>query len=180
MRAVLYLLQQKKRARFKKGAFRMSNSVLYAAWAFAAGVLIPVMMILNGHLGRALGSSWIAVSALFLTGFLTSLVFMAIARPVLPNLAAFSGVPPQFYMGGCVVAFYILSVTILAPKFGVGNTVMFVVMAQLCSSAMIDAWGLFGAAVRPVTALRLAGLAIIVAGVIVTQAAARVQAPSGP
>jgi transporter family-2 protein len=49
------------------------------------------------------------------------------------------------------VAFYVLSITWIAPTFGVGNAVFFVLLGQLVSAAMIDHFGLFGAQVTPVS-----------------------------
>jgi transporter family-2 protein len=47
------------------------------------------------------------------------------------------------------VAFYVLSITYIAPTFGVGNAVFFVLLGQLVSAAIIDHFGLFGAQVKP-------------------------------
>jgi transporter family-2 protein len=73
---------------------------------------------------------------------------------------------------GFGIAFYILSITYVAPRFGVGNAIMLVVAAQIASSAAIDQFGLFGAPQKPIDALRAIGLAIMVIGVVIAQYAA--------
>jgi len=77
----------------------------------------------------------------------------------------FTGITP--------VAFYVLSITFLAPRFGVGNAILFAVTAQLLSSAVIDHFSLAGAELRPLTPLRMAGLTIVIVGVVLTQIADR-------
>ncbi|MGO9932422.1 MAG: DMT family transporter [Steroidobacteraceae bacterium] len=146
----------------------MSN-VSYALWAFAAGALIPLMAILNAGLARAVGGPVQASVILFTTGLLASLVVAVMATVRIPDPPALVGIPPARYAGGIIVAFYVLSITFLAPRFGVGNAILFAVTAQLLSSAVIDHFALAGAALRPLTSMRLLGLAIVIIGVVLTQ-----------
>ena len=139
----------------------------YALWAFAAGVLIPVMAVLNGTLSRATGNPYLATVVLFAIGLGVSVAVLAIKG--IEGAQSLTRVSPQLYLGGVIVAFYVLSVSILAPRFGVGNTILFVVAAQIVTSAVIDHFGLFGAMLRPISALRLAGLVLLVAGLVITQ-----------
>ena len=81
--------------------------------------------------------------------------------------------PKHLFLGGVLVAFYVLSITWIAPTFGVGNAVFFVLLGQLISAALIDHFGLFGASVTPISATRLAGILVMGAGVFLTQIAAR-------
>jgi transporter family-2 protein len=129
----------------------------YALWAFAAGVLIPVMAELNGTLSRATGNPYLATVVLFAVG-------LAVSAAVL-FFKGFDGaqnltrVSPQLYLGGVIVAFYVLSVSALAPRFGVGNTILFVVAAQIVTSAIIDHFA------RPAAAgVRLAAGGACIAG----------------
>jgi transporter family-2 protein len=78
---------------------------------------------------------------------------------------------PLQLVAGLGMAFYLLSATWLAPRFGVGNFVMFVLAGQLVSSALIDHFGLFGAPQRPVDLMRLVGIAVMAAGVVIAQLA---------
>lgn len=68
-----------------------------------------------------------------------------------------------------IVAFYVLSITTLAPRFGVGNAILFVMVAQIFTSAMIDHFGLIGVRARPVALVRVGGLFIMAAGLAITQ-----------
>ena len=154
------------------------STVSYALWAFAAGALIPLMAILNAGLARAVGGPIQAAVILFTIGLVTSLLVAATATARIPTLAAIVRIPPLEFAGGVIVAFYVLSITFLAPRFGVGNAILFAVTAQLFSSALIDHLALAGATLRPLTIMRLLGLAVVIIGVVLTQIADQVAAPS--
>lgn len=141
----------------------------FAVWAAAAGALIPFMAILNGRLGRALGEPLLAPVLLFAVGLLTALTVGFVATGQVPDLRLAMRARPVDFAGGAIVAAYVISVTLLAPRFGIGNAILFVMTAQIFTSALIDHYGLLGAALRPVTAPRLTGLAIMVLGLALSQ-----------
>jgi transporter family-2 protein len=77
--------------------------------------------------------------------------------------------PRHLFLAGVLIAFYVISITFVAPRFGVGNAVFFVLLGQMISAAAIDSFGLFGAQPNALTATRAAGLACMVFGVWLTQ-----------
>lgn len=139
----------------------------YALTMLAAGIGIPVLAALNAALGRHLGAPALAAAVLFCVALLSALVVVAVTGP--RNLAALATAPRHLFLGGVLVAFYVLSITFIAPHFGVGNAVFFVLIGQLISAALIDQFGLFGATQTPLTLTRGAGLALMAAGVLLTQ-----------
>jgi bacterial/archaeal transporter family-2 protein len=145
------------------------STVSYAIWAFAAGALIPLMAVLNAGIARTTGGQIQATIILFAIGLIASLLLAVITTVRLPDFHTLLRVAPQQYAGGVIVGFYVLSITFLAPRFGVGNAILFVVTAQLITSALMDHFGLAGAALRPVTMMRAVGLLIVILGVVVTQ-----------
>jgi bacterial/archaeal transporter family-2 protein len=52
----------------------------------------------------------------------------------------------------------------LAPRIGIGNAVMLVLLGQLVSAALIDHVGLLGAASHPITLTRFIGLVAMAVG----------------
>jgi bacterial/archaeal transporter family-2 protein len=150
----------------------MSN-VTYALWAFAAGALIPLMGILNAGLARTAGGRVQATVILFATGLLAALLLAALTRVRFPDFQALLRIGPYHYLGGLIVGFYVLSITFLAPRFGVGNAILFAVSAQLITSALIDHFALAGAVLRPLTAMRSVGLLTVISGVVITQVSDR-------
>jgi len=142
----------------------MANQVVFSSLMLATGVGIPVAATLSATLGAKYGSSAFAAAVLFLVGLLISIVFMfAVEGGLRPFTKA--SLPFYYYMGGALIAFYILSVTWVAPQFGVGNAVAYVLLGQIISMATIDHFGLLGAPSNAITAQRSVGLILMSVGV---------------
>ncbi|MGB7242424.1 MAG: DMT family transporter [Sulfitobacter sp.] len=134
-----------------------------------AGIGIPLLAALNAALGVRIGSPAVAAFVLFAIALgATTLVMLATGPQALSKLAS---APRHLFLGGVLVAFYVLTVTFIAPKFGVGNAVFFVLLGQLISAAVIDHFGLFGAQTAPLGLIRSGGIALMATGVWLTQMA---------
>jgi transporter family-2 protein len=146
-------------------------SMRLIVWALLAGAGIPIMGILNGRLGRSLGVTLHApVIAITIALILSLVITWAVTKSV-PNIQELAVVKPIEYLGGVIVAFYVISATLLAPRIGVVNFIACAVSAQIIISVLIDHFGLFGAAVREVSLARLGGLALVITGLITSQLA---------
>ena len=141
----------------------------YALIMLLAGIGIPVLAALNAALGQYVGSPAAAALVLFAVAFAATGVAALVTGP--GALAAMAGAPKHLFLGGLFVAFYVLSITYIAPVFGVGNAVFFVLIGQLISAAAIDHFGLFGAQVSPITLTRALGISVMALGVWITQQA---------
>lgn len=140
----------------------------YALTMLAAGIGIPVLAALNAALGQRIGSPVAASTMLFLIAFLlTACVFLVTGSAA--HLAKLPAAPKHLFFAGGFVVFYVLSITFVAPKFGVGNAVFFVLLGQLISAAAIDHFGLFGAQHSPLSLARAGGIGLMAAGVWLTQ-----------
>jgi len=73
--------------------------------------------------------------------------------------------PFYFYLGGLFIVVYVLGITWVAPRFGIGNAISFVLLGQLISMMTIDQFGLMGAPQISLTLPRLVGLVFMVMGV---------------
>ncbi len=144
---------------------------MHAFIMLLAGIGIPILAALNARLGANIGAPAAAALILFLVATLSALVVTLVTGPSALRLVA--GQPPHLFLAGVLVAFYVLSITFIAPTFGVGNAVFFVLLGQLISAALIDHFGLFGAQVQPLTMTRLAGILVMAGGVALTQVAGR-------
>ncbi|WP_372611347.1 DMT family transporter [Aquicoccus sp.] len=145
----------------------MTPTSAYAAVMLAAGIGIPVLAALNAQLGQRLGSPFAAGVILFVVALCAGIVVLLLTGPA-PILKA-PQVPRHLFLAGLLVAFYILSITFVAPRFGVGNAVFFVLLGQLISAAAIDHFGLFGAQISPLSLARAGGITLMAAGVWLTQ-----------
>jgi len=141
----------------------------HALIMLAAGIGIPVLAALNAALGRTIGSPAAAATILFIVAFAVALVAALLTNA--QGFAKLAAAPRHLFLAGVLIAFYVLSITWIAPTMGVGNAVFFVLLGQLISAATIDHFGLFGAQVSSLTWTRAAGIALMAAGVFVTQKA---------
>lgn len=142
-----------------------TSNLLYASIMLLSGLLIPVMAALNASAGAKIGNPYVA-------GMGMVMVAAAGAGLVVIGMRLFEGAEfrldwqaletPWVFAAGLVMAFYMLSITALAPRLGIGTAVFFVLLGQIIAAAMIDHWGLFGAAKSPITWMR--GLGIVLMG----------------
>ncbi|MCU9846938.1 DMT family transporter [Defluviimonas sp. WL0024] len=144
------------------------ETVRYAAIMLVAGIGIPVLAALNAQLGARIGSPAAAATVLFAVAFASTVAVLA-ATSGAAALAAAPAQPKHLFLAGLLVAFYVLSITWVAPRFGLGNAITCVLLGQLAAAAVIDQFGLMGAIVREVTPMRAAGLCLMAAGVFLTQ-----------
>lgn len=135
-----------------------------------AGIAVPMLAALNAALGVRLGSPVAAAFVLFVVALASSGIVWAVLGGSIQGVAT---APRYLLLGGALIAFYVLSITWIAPRFGVGNAVFFVLLGQLVSAAVIDHFGLFGAKVLPMSPVRALGIAVMAAGVFLTQIAGR-------
>lgn len=131
---------------------------------FLAGVGIPVMASLNGGLGLRLQSPVLAAVILFSVG-LTLAVSVLLASSGVPKTIFAPSTPWYFYAGGAFVIFYILSITAIAPNFGIGNAVSFVLLGQIMAMALIDHFGFIGSPRFELSPQRLIGFVFMALGV---------------
>ncbi|KKK92089.1 hypothetical protein LCGC14_2706420 [marine sediment metagenome] len=145
------------------------DNLRYAAIMLAAGIGIPVLATLNAALGARIGAPVVASLVLFAVAFTVALAVGALTG--LGAVSQLTGQPFYLFGAGLLVAFYILSITWIAPRFGIGNAVFFVLLGQMLSAAVIDHFGLFGARQQSLTAMRALGIAMMALGVLATQKA---------
>jgi transporter family-2 protein len=143
--------------------------IQYAIIMAMAGFGRPILAALNAQLGGRIGSPAAAATVLFVVAFAASLVVALVVGP--QGFSKLGAAPKHLFLAGLLIAFYLLSITFIAPHFGVGNAVFFVLLGQLVSAALIDHFGLFGAQVSPVSLTRAAGIATMAVGVWITQVA---------
>ncbi|MGH1577535.1 DMT family transporter [Planktotalea sp.] len=141
----------------------------YAFVMLCAGIGIPILAALNAALGSRIGSPVAASVMLFMVAFTCSLAVFFIGgfKPT----SSIAEAPKHLFLAGVLIAFYVLSITFIAPKFGLGNAVFFILLGQLISAAAIDHFGLFGAQISPLSAARAGGIAMMAFGVYLTQLA---------
>ncbi|PQM66245.1 MAG: hypothetical protein CML70_09955 [Rhodobacterales bacterium] len=138
-----------------------------ASIMLAAGLGIPILASLNAALGQFIGSPVVAVIVLLGVAFL-SICLISLTTNNFPMTKLIEA-PKHLFIAGFFVVFYMLSVTAIAPHFGIGNAIFFVLLGQLISAAFIDHFALFGSSGSALTLTRATGLALMSLGVWLTQ-----------
>ena len=142
----------------------MNSSFAYALLMLVAGIRIPVMATLNGGLGARLQSPALAAAILFFVALVLAISYL-ITTEGFPEKIFRANVPVYFYFGGFFVLFYILTITWVAPRFGISNAIAFVLLGQLIAMSLIDHFGLMGVQKFTLSLRRLAGLSVMTVGV---------------
>jgi len=138
--------------------------VLYLLLAVAAGAMLPVQAGVNAQLARFVGGPVRASFVSFLVGTIALLALsIAIAKP-LPSGSKL-GAPWWVWVGGLLGAFYVVGVIASAPRLGAVTLIAAVIAGQTVCSVLADQFGWVGFREHAATPGRLAGLALVFAGV---------------
>lgn len=143
--------------------------IKYFIWALLAGAFIPLIGILNARVGRALGEPIYATVIVFFVAILIALLVSVIFGKNSLTTQNLLSLAPFDLGAGLIVAFYVISATVLAPKIGVANFIVMAVSSQILFSLMIDHFGLFGAPIKPVDLTKIFGAGLLLLGVAITQ-----------
>jgi transporter family-2 protein len=137
----------------------------YLLFALAAGAMLPIQFGINAQLASWVGSSVRAALISFVVGALSLFVVaLAVARDW-PAAERISGAPWWVWIGGALGAFYVLGSIVAAPRLGAVTLFAMILAGQALASLAVDHFGWVGFEEHPVNALRLAGVALLAAGV---------------
>lgn len=137
--------------------------------ALLAGAAVPFQAGSNAALGRLLGHPlWASLVSLGVSVLLVIPALLVLRAP-LPQLGALARAPWWAWLGGAAGVAYITAALMLTPRLGAAGFIVCVIAGQVLSSLIIDQWGLMGLPERPVNGLRLAGVGLIVLGMLVVQ-----------
>ena len=141
--------------------------ISFATIMLIAGIGIPVMAAMTSSLGKHLGSPVAASAFAFFIAFCIALLALVFADKSF--VKQIPSVPKYFLVAGAFIAFYVLSISFVAPHFGIGNAIFFVLVGQMLSAAIIDHYGLFGAQINQLSVTRTLGIFVMVFGIWLTQ-----------
>ena len=141
------------------------GNLLYLALALITGALIPVQASTNAAFSKSIGNPFITGLVVFIVGLLGMMLFMLITKTSLPTPPQLVAAPLYSYLGGAIVATYVVIITILVPRIGVGTAIAFIVTGQILCAIVIDHFGLFNVQVRPVDVGRITGALLMIGGI---------------
>jgi transporter family-2 protein len=117
---------------------------------------------INSKLGQAIGN-FTAATVSFMVGTVALLVVTVAVGG--SNIGAIKSVPWWYFAGGFIGAVFVASSLITVRTLGAGGVVAATIAGQLTFSVVIDRLGLFGIDEKPLTAARIAGVAMLAVGV---------------
>ncbi len=139
---------------------------LYLLVCLVAGALMPLQAGVNAQLARWVGHPVTASLVSFAVGTLALFAYAAGTRPQLPTLSALASAPWWVWVGGLFGAVFVTAAAAFAPRLGAATFISITIAGQVLVSILLDHFGVVGFAARPVTALRLLGALLLVAGVL--------------
>ncbi len=142
---------------------------IYCLVAGALGVLVSWQPLMNAVLARATGSAIAASAVSILIAFLGALALLSVWGRGDMSRAALASVPWWVYLAGLIGTAFVAGGVMIAPVTGALLFVLCIVAGQLFGATMADHFGAFGLQVRPISWERLAGLALVLAGVVLVQ-----------
>jgi len=143
----------------------VQNTLLILA-ALCAGISASVQQVLNANLRSALNSPAWAGLVSYVGGLLTMIVVLVVMREQVPSWKMVSATPWWAWSGGLLGGIFILLMILLLPSMGATTLIALVVAGQMCAAVIMDHFGAFGLAPHPVSIPRLAGIALVIAGVV--------------
>ncbi|KPQ07362.1 MAG: bacterial/archaeal transporter family-2 protein [Rhodobacteraceae bacterium HLUCCA12] len=142
----------------------MSGATLFAlAVVVVAGGVLSSQAPINAALARAAGDPIVAACINFLVGFLVLAVVWAMRGTGLPRELVATA-PPWVWIGGAMGAFYMSALIWAVPTIGAFSATMGIVLGQLVAALLLDRYGAFGLPVHDISWTRLAGMALVLAG----------------
>ena len=134
--------------------------------ALMAGMLIPVQAAANASLSKSLqGNVPYSALTLFIVAGVTAITAILLTGAKLPSFKEFGAAPWWSYIGGIIVASYVLTITFLVPRIGVGSAISIIVTGQIIAALAIDQFGFLNAPRFPMTSVRIIGAVLMVTGV---------------
>ena len=140
----------------------MGSFALLIVIAVIGGIAIALQAQLMGLLDKGIGT----IEGVFLTygsGGLLIAVIMLLQRG--GNLGAWQGVPWYAFSTGILGLIIVGAIGYSAPRLGLVATFTIIVASQFIVGALLDHFGLLGAAARPLEMSRLLGMAVLLVGI---------------
>lgn len=122
----------------------------------------------NARLMTAVGSPVNAAFVSFAVGTAV-LGLMAVLFQTRPDVVAARSLPWYAWIGGLYGVVFVIAATWGVPRLGVALTITLMVAGQLLISLILDHFGAFGAPQQPINLGRLAGVALVIGGVLMVR-----------
>ena len=144
----------------------MANIYFLVLLALLAGAAAPFQGTVNNRMAEVLSDPILASFISFAVGALTLLIYILVSGTPLSGFAAGRNAPAIAWTGGVLGVFFVVATLVLIPRLGVAMTFALVTAGQMIFTLVIDHYGLLGVPVREISLMRIGGIVLITAGVV--------------
>jgi len=144
----------------------MSNTYIYLLIALLAGAMMPTQAATNNKMAAFVDNPILAAFISFLVGTVALFVYLLFTGVPLVNIAGVREAPAVAWAGGFLGAFFVTAAVVLVPRMGVAIAFGVMMAGQMIVTLIIDHFGLLGVEVRPANWQRIAGILLIMGGVV--------------
>ncbi|MBX9614966.1 MAG: DMT family transporter [Caulobacteraceae bacterium] len=122
----------------------------------------------NARLATAVSGPVNAAFVSFAVGT-AALGLLAMALQSRPDVTAMRALPAYAWVGGLYGAVFVVAAAWAVPRLGVATTITLMVAGQLMLSLVLDHFGALGVPRAPISLTRLAGVALVIGGVLLVR-----------
>lgn len=141
--------------------------------ALLAGAVLPVQGAINGLLRTDIGAPFVVGTVSFTVATLAMVIVLLLTLVLTeapkPHLTGLAKMPWWGWLGAFCGATYVTTVFTAIPAIGAAAAVGLTVAGQQIASLFVDRYGWFRLPRRDISALRFAGVALLLAGVALIQ-----------
>lgn len=127
------------------------------------GVLLSIMLYLNGSVGEAAGNYASSV-IIHIIGLIGIILVLLIKKSKLENI---KGIPLYMFSGGLIGVLTVVFSNISFSNLGVSLTVSVCLLGQLITSIIIDHFGFFNLPISKFNKKKILGISAIIIGICV-------------
>jgi bacterial/archaeal transporter family-2 protein len=143
------------------------NHSYFIFLALLAGAALPLQAGLNAQMGKSLGHPMLAALVSFSVGAVSLLLITLLMKVPLQGFAGgYRSVSPWYWLSGTLGAFFVTTALVLSPRIGTAVTFSLTIAGQLLLSVLLDHFGLLGMHAHPVNGWRIAGVLLLITGVV--------------
>lgn len=138
---------------------------LYAFTVFL-GVILAVHLAMNGKVGSVLNNARVGNALFWCIGALTALA-IGLTGWRAGALSPLKDVHPALLTAGALGASLVFAIAWLIPQVGAGPLMIVLLAGQIIGGLIMSHYGWLGSPVDRITLTKLAGVAVMIAGVII-------------
>jgi transporter family-2 protein len=138
--------------------------------AVGVGAAVPMQSAINAQMASAQGHPLYGALTNTAVASLCLLALVLAFRLPAPDLRSAGSGPWWLWLGGLIGAAFVFGALFVAPRIGAASFAAATIFGSAVAALAIDHFGWFGFEQRPLSALRFAGAACLLLGIVLLQA----------